>query len=107
MTLEEFAQLVPGLSGMSHVDKIKHFNWFMANHLAAFNAAIPRRYPKRAGFSIIKKDDFEELKESETIEVCGNAGIVNDNTKKILNDKLTRRNVAAHPSLVEIKQYQA
>lgn len=53
------------------------------------------------------KDDFEEFKESEVIEVCGKAGIINDNTKKILNDKLTRRNMAAHPSLVEITQYQA
>jgi hypothetical protein len=29
MNLEDFAQLVPGLLGMSHVEKIKHFGWFM------------------------------------------------------------------------------
>jgi hypothetical protein len=45
--------------------------------------------------------------ESEVIEVCGTASIVNDNTKKILNEKLTRRNMAAHPSLVAITQFQA
>jgi hypothetical protein len=29
MKLEEFAQFVPALSGMSHVEKIKHFGWFV------------------------------------------------------------------------------
>ena len=49
----------------------------------------------------------QEFKEFEVIEVCANAGFVNDNIKKILNEKLSRRNLAAHPSLVEIIQYQA
>ena len=83
-------------------------NWVLAKHLAAFNAAIVRRYPKRSGDAVVKKDDFSErFKEYEVIEVCSNAGLVPDNMKKILNDKLTRRNMAAHPSLVEITQYQA
>jgi hypothetical protein len=82
-------------------------NWVFSNHLAAFNPAIVVRYPKRTGISVSKKDDFEEFKESEMIEVCGTAGIINGNTKKILNDKLNRRNMAAHPSVIEILQYQA
>jgi hypothetical protein len=82
-------------------------NWVLAKHLAAFNAAIPVRYPKRAGVTITKKDNFEEFKESEVIEVCGTAALFNANIKKVLNDKLNRRNMAAHPSLVEITQYQA
>jgi hypothetical protein len=82
-------------------------NWILANHLLAFNGAISARYPKRAGIVMNKKDDFDEFKESEVIEVCGKAGIINDNTKRILNDKLTRRNMAAHPSTVEITRYQA
>src|SRR4051812_47145103 len=32
MTLDEFAQLIPGLGGMSHVDKIRHFAWFLLAH---------------------------------------------------------------------------
>lgn len=82
-------------------------NWVLGNHLAAFNAAIPVRYSKRVGVTMAKKDDFEEFKEHEVIEVCGTAAIINSNTKKILNEKLNRRNMAAHPSLVEITQYQA
>jgi hypothetical protein len=83
-------------------------NWIVANHLPAFNAAIPRKFPKRAGVTISKKDEFgEKFKEFEVIELCGTAGIVTGNMKKILNEKLTKRNLAAHPSLVELSQYQA
>jgi hypothetical protein len=83
-------------------------NWIMASHLPAFNAAIPRKFPKKASVTITAKEDFsEEFKEFDVIELCGIAGIIPSNMKKILNDKLTRRNLAAHPSLVEIKQYQA
>lgn len=83
-------------------------NWIVSNHLPAFNAAIGRRFPKRTSVNVSKKDDFgEEFKESEVIEICGTAGIVLDNIKKILNDKLTRRNMAAHPSLIMIGQSQA
>ena len=39
--------------------------------------------------------------------MCGSAGIINGNLKKILNEKLNRRNLAAHPSLVEITVHQA
>src|SRR5207237_9217949 len=32
MTIEEFAQLVPGFSTMGHVEKIKCFVWFLQAH---------------------------------------------------------------------------
>jgi hypothetical protein len=83
-------------------------NWIMANHLAAFNAAIVKKYQKRVGVVMTKKEDFsDEFKEFEVIEVCGTAGIISGNTKKILNEKLNRRNMAAHPSLVEITVFHA
>ncbi|HVK15760.1 MAG TPA: hypothetical protein VM533_02365 [Fimbriiglobus sp.] len=82
-------------------------NWILPNHLTAFNAAIGRRYPKMAGDTVSKRDDFAEFKEFEVIEICGTAGIISSNLKKILNEKLDRRNMAAHPSLVEIDQYKA
>lgn len=82
-------------------------NWVIGQHLAAFNAAIPVRFPKKPPMTMAKRDDFEELKESEVIEVCGTANLIGGNTKKILTEKLTRRNMAAHPSHVEIGQAQA
>ena len=47
------------------------------------------------------------FKESEVIDISKAAGFLHDNIKKILDEKRTRRNIAAHPSLVEITQYQA
>ena len=86
-----------------------HFEeWIIRNHLAAFNARIAVNYPKKAGMVIKNKEDFSDhLKESEVIEISKSAGFLHDNIKKIMNDKLTKRNLAAHPSLVEITQYQA
>ena len=86
-----------------------HFEeWIIRNHLAAFNARIAVNYPKKASMVIKTKDDFtDHLKESEVIEISKLRGFLHDNIKKIMNDKLTKRNLAAHPSLVEITQYQA
>ncbi len=86
-----------------------HFEeWIIRNHLAAFNARIVVNYPRRTGIVIKGKEDFSDhFKESEVIEISKSAGFLHDNIKKIMTDKLTRRNMAAHPSLVEITQYQA
>jgi len=76
--------------------------------LAAFNAAITRRYPKRTGVVMKSYDDFaDEFKESEIIEVCNTAQTVNGNIIKILREKLVKRNLAAHPSSIVIVQSQA
>jgi hypothetical protein len=75
--------------------------------LQNFNAGIPNRYPKKPPLTISKYDDFEELKESEVIEVCNSAGLVNGNVIRILREKLGKRNMAAHPSSVLVVQSQA
>lgn len=50
-----------------------------------------------------KKEDFgDAFKEFEFLEVCGTAGLLTGNLKKILHEKLNRRNMAAHPSLVVV-----
>jgi hypothetical protein len=83
--------------------------WIMADakRLADFTAAISRRYPKRAGTTISKRDDFEEFKEFEIIEICNNANLFSKNVGNVLSEKLKRRNVAAHPSGVVFVQSQA
>lgn len=82
-------------------------NWVLADagRLAAFNSHIAARVgAKRAAvITISDREHFEDLKESETIDICGRAGLFkSDNTKKILEIQLTKRNLAAHPSLVVI-----
>ena len=64
-------------------------HWILADaqRLADFNTAIPRRYPKKPPLTIAKYDDFEELKESEVIEVCNTANLLNGNIVRILKEK--------------------
>jgi hypothetical protein len=87
-------------------------NWILADpkRLSAFQAHIAGRIgPKKAaGMTIAKREDFEDLKESEAIDICGTAQLfASDNTKRILEIQLTKRNLAAHPSLVTIGAPQA
>jgi hypothetical protein len=78
-----------------------------AARLATFNAQIPVRYKKKTDITITKLTDFEDLKESEVIEVCNSANLFSKNITRILNEKLVRRNLAAHPSDVIITEAQA
>ncbi|NSZ63021.1 hypothetical protein G6L16_006675 [Agrobacterium tumefaciens] len=83
--------------------------WILADsaRLSNFNSAIGRRFPKKAGFQISMLEHFEELKESETIEVCQTAALFSKNITEILREKLKKRNMAAHPSQIVIQQSQA
>jgi hypothetical protein len=74
--------------------------------LAAFNAGLATKYPKK-NLVILKLEDFDELKESEMIEAARSGKILDKNTTQVLKDKLNRRNMAAHPSRITFTQYQA
>jgi hypothetical protein len=87
-------------------------NWLVkdAQRLSNFNSKIIGRVGVKRGTGLImaKREDFEDLKESEVLDIAGNAGVFpSDNIKKILDGELTKRNIAAHPSLVEIDRPQA
>jgi len=82
-------------------------HWILADpaRLTAFQSHIAGRVgPKKAAaITITRREDFEDLKESETLDICSTAGLfVSRNTKQILDIQLTKRNLAAHPSLVTI-----
>lgn len=74
--------------------------------LDKFNAAVPKRFPKKQA-TINARDDFEEFKESEVIAVCRTARLLGKNVVEILESKLKRRNTVAHPSSVVVTQAQA
>lgn len=76
----------------------------MSTHLADFNTQLPKSFPKADIASIRQKDDFQELKESQVLQVCKSANIVSGSVHKILKEKLDRRNIAAHPSGVIVAQ---
>lgn len=84
-------------------------NWLLADssRIASFNEAILVKYPKLKRIRISKKEDFEEFKEREIVEICRCAKLISQNTTSILREKLARRNRAAHPSQVKVVQAQA
>lgn len=86
-------------------DHLLHWILKDGGRLAAFQAHIVGRVgPKKAAtINVTKREDFEDLKEFDTLQICGTAGLfTSDNTKKILEIQLTKRNLAAHPSLLVI-----
>jgi hypothetical protein len=87
-------------------------DFILKQKLAAFNARWPISNPghhKKAGISTVTTmDDFgEEFKESQVITIARDAGIITGDVYKILDEKLGKRNSAAHPSSVNIGQLQA
>ena len=65
-----------------------------------FNTQKVKAFSKRP--NVTKRADFEDYKESEVIEICRGARIVDTSVHKILNEKLGKRNTAAHPSSVVV-----
>ena len=48
------------------------------------------------------RDHFGEMKESDFITVCRSAGLVTNDVRKILEEKLGFRNSCAHPSSIAV-----
>ncbi len=86
---------------MSHVH-----TYVLTNQLVPFNAAISRDSDKRLK-AIKKIDDFGEMKEIKFIELLRAAGIITDDIRRILLEKLGTRNSAAHPSKTHLKESKA
>lgn len=73
--------------------------------LAQFNAQLKTAFPKKS--EVRSRTDFAELDEYQILVVCKGAGIITGNQHKILEEKLKRRNMAAHPSREAISQLTA
>jgi hypothetical protein len=68
------------------------------SRIASFNIQLPKSFPKADMKFVSNRDHFTELQESQVLQVCKSANIISDSVHKILKEKLTRRNIAAHPS---------
>ncbi len=73
--------------------------YIFGQKLADFNAALQKNPDKKVK-QIINCDDFSDLSESKFIEIARAAGIVSNDVRKILEEKLGIRNSAAHPSSI-------
>lgn len=81
--------------------------WLFKNHLAAFNAQWPVTFPAGKRLVVAKREDFADAKESHVIQVCRMANLFSPALKKMLDEKLDKRNSAAHPSDIVFTQIQA
>ena len=77
----------------------------LKHHLVLFNAALAKVTDKRVKVSSVStRDDFSDIPENKFIELLRSAGIVSNDVRKILDEKLGTRNSCAHPSAVTIKR---
>lgn len=73
------------------------FAHILAHKLIDFNAALSK--DKGVKFDeVVQRDHFTEIKETKFIELCRAAGIISNDVRKILDQKLGTRNSCAHPS---------
>ncbi len=77
-----------------------------ANHLAAFNTALLKSPDKKVK-KVVNYDDFSDLNESKIIQLSRSAGIISNDVRKILDEKLGTRNSCAHPSGIKISGHKA
>lgn len=126
--LRELPMMVPGLAERAFLDEaikcfevgayraatvmswnlaFDHFlNWVFKNHLTAFNAQWPVTFPTGKRVVIAKREDFADAAESKILQVCRMANIITGDQKKMLDEKLDKRNSAAHPSDITFGQAQ-
>lgn len=72
--------------------------------LPEFNAVLATNTDKRVKVTQIKsRDDFSDIPEGKLIEMMRSAGVISNDVRKILDEKLGVRNSSAHPSSIAIK----
>lgn len=78
-------------------------DYVLSTSLSEFNNALSRN-TKYSRLTIRTVNDFENMKESDFIEVLRSAGIISNDQRKILDEKLGTRNSCAHPSEIVITE---
>ncbi|MGR3736174.1 hypothetical protein [Pseudophaeobacter sp.] len=79
------------------------FDYIFKHKLAEFNAVLAKNTDKRVKVTAItQRDDFSDIPEGKFIEFCRSAGVISNDVRKILDQKLGTRNTSAHPSGVKI-----
>lgn len=88
---------------------IDHLNELvLQKHLKEFNGKLALVNDKRVKVSEVKtRDDFGDIPEGKFIELLRSAGIINNDVRKMLDEKLGIRNTAAHASTVVIRAAKA
>lgn len=79
-------------------------DYTFANKLSEFNAVLAKNSDRRVKVTEIQsRDDFSDVPEGKLIEFMRSAGVISNDVRKILDEKLGIRNSSAHPSSIAIK----
>lgn len=88
---------------MAWAGAMDHLYDFILKHkLADFNIALGKRTDRHSKIVVATKDDFGDIQEKVFIEVARSSGVITNDVRKILEEKLGIRNTCAHPSTVEV-----
>lgn len=80
----------------------------LQKHLTAFNEKLALVTDRSVKVSEVKsRDDFSDIPEKKYIELLRSAGIINNDVRKMLDEKLGIRNTAAHASAVVFRAAKA
>lgn len=82
------------------------FAYILAHKLMEFNAALSKDKGVKID-AVTERDHFTEIKETKFIELCRAAGVISNDVRKILEQKLGTRNSCAHPSGVTVNKSKA
>jgi hypothetical protein len=88
------------------IHHLEDFIFGSASNLAEFNAALAKNPDKKVKV-ILKREDFSELSEVRLIELMRAAGLISNDVRKLLDEKLGIRNSAAHPSALIFDGHKA
>lgn len=92
------------MSWLLTIDTIYEF--VIKTKLIEFNIAV-QSHGKYKKIIFSSKDQFSDVKETDFIELLRVSGIITNDTRKILVEKLDFRNTCAHPNSVTIKETKA
>ncbi len=82
------------------------FSYIFTHKLEKFNTSLAKDKGVKID-AIHQRDDFTEIKETKFIELCRASGIISNDVRKVLDQKLGTRNSCAHPSGVMISKTKA
>lgn len=83
------------------------YDYVFTRHLAAFNAKLALVTDRRVKVSeVTNRDHFGDIPESNFIELLRSAGIISNDVRKLLDQKLGTRNSYAHPSTISLDRHK-
>lgn len=80
--------------------------YIFTQKLSEFNTALAKNPDKKLKV-VVDRDDFSDLTEVKFIELMRSAGIISNDVRKLLDEKLGIRNSAAHPSGIKFSGHKA